>query len=292
MSIPTKRLDALDSTINPQRNHEVAAMRDGISNKLRIEQILGLLVLGDLPSEALEASSHTLDTAVADLLGLDPADRNVQKAIEAVAVRTAPQPFTDVASATTTDIGAVDSLNVRITGTTTIAGLGTAAAGVVRRALFAASLTLTHNATSLILPGGDDIVTAAGDVAVFVSLGSGNWRCVDYFLANIAPVYIERGSAKAWANLNGTGTIALRDSLNVSSVVDDATGTYTFNYATSMQDAQYSIVPSCEQVGGSSHVARPTKPLFAASTQINIGQGGVTAQDREIVLLSLMGDLA
>ena len=104
--------------------------------------------------------------------------------------------------------------------------------------------------------------------------------------------YVVRGSAKAWANLNGTGTIALRDSLNVSSVVDNSTGTYTFNYATSMQDAQYSIIPSCDQVGGSSHTARPTNPLSAASTQINIGQGGVTAQDREIVLLSLMGDLA
>ena len=87
MSIPTKRLDALDSTINPQRDHEVAAMRDGISNKLRIEQILSLLDLGDIPSDALEASNHTLDAAVADLLGLDPADRNVQDAIEALAAR-------------------------------------------------------------------------------------------------------------------------------------------------------------------------------------------------------------
>ena len=87
MSIPTKRLDSLDTTNNPQRDHEVAAMRDSISNKLRIDQILGLMVLADLPSAALAASNHTIDAAIADLLGLDPADRNVQKAIESLAAR-------------------------------------------------------------------------------------------------------------------------------------------------------------------------------------------------------------
>lgn len=150
MSIPTKRLDSLESTVNPQRDHEVAAMRDGISNKLRVEQILALLQTGDIPNGAVTLA------------------------------KLAPNALVDVASATTADIGAVNSLNVRITGTVTIEGLGTAPEGAFRRAFFAASLTLTHNATSLILPSGASITTAAGDVAEFVSLGLGNWRCVDY----------------------------------------------------------------------------------------------------------------
>lgn len=86
----------------------------------------------------------------------------------------------DVASATTTDIGAAASNYVRVTGTTTITGLGTIASGVEREVLFAGILTLTHNATSLILPSGANITTAAGDTARFISEGSGNWRCVDY----------------------------------------------------------------------------------------------------------------
>jgi hypothetical protein len=45
---------------------------------------------------------------------------------------------------------------------------------------FAAALTLTHNATSLILPGAANITTAAGDVGIFTSDGSGNWRCINY----------------------------------------------------------------------------------------------------------------
>ncbi len=48
--------------------------------------------------------------------------------------------------------------------------------------------------------------------------------------------------AKAWVNFNGTGTVAIRDSYNVSSITDDATGNYTANFTTAMTDANYSAV--------------------------------------------------
>lgn len=87
----------------------------------------------------------------------------------------------NVASATTTDIGAASTRNVNITGTTTITGLGTATAGVMRWGRFAGILTLTHNATSLILPNaGSNITTAANDRFSAVSLGSGNWLVYFY----------------------------------------------------------------------------------------------------------------
>src|SRR5512133_2781966 len=60
----------------------------------------------------------------------------------------------DVSSASTTDIGAAAGRIVDVTGTTTITSLGTVAAGVWRIVRFTGALTLTHNATSLILPGG------------------------------------------------------------------------------------------------------------------------------------------
>jgi len=90
----------------------------------------------------------------------------------------------DIASATTTDIGAATGNFVHITGTVTITGLGTIQAGTIRIVRFADILTLTHNATSLILPGTANITTAANDIAVFVSEGSGNWRCVSYVKAD------------------------------------------------------------------------------------------------------------
>jgi hypothetical protein len=82
----------------------------------------------------------------------------------------------DIASATTTDIGAATGNYVVVTGTTTITGLGTVQAGTRRVVEFSGILTLTHNATSLILPNATSIVTEAGDVATFLSEGSGNWR--------------------------------------------------------------------------------------------------------------------
>ena len=48
--------------------------------------------------------------------------------------------------------------------------------------------------------------------------------------------------AKAWVNFNGTGTVAIRSSYNVSSITDDATGKYDVNFSTAMSDNDYSVV--------------------------------------------------
>lgn len=85
-----------------------------------------------------------------------------------------------IASAATTDIGAATGNFLHITGTVTITALGTVQAGTRRVVIFDGALILTHNATSLILPTGANITTAAGDAATFESEGAGNWRCVSY----------------------------------------------------------------------------------------------------------------
>jgi hypothetical protein len=46
-------------------------------------------------------------------------------------------------------------------------------------------------------------------------------------------------AAKAWVNFNGTGTVAVRDSGNVSSITDNGTGDYTDNFASAFADAAY-----------------------------------------------------
>lgn len=50
------------------------------------------------------------------------------------------------------------------------------------------------------------------------------------------------GTAKAWVNFNGTGTVAIRASYNVSSITDNGAGDYTVNFTTAMSDANYSCV--------------------------------------------------
>jgi hypothetical protein len=49
------------------------------------------------------------------------------------------------------------------------------------------------------------------------------------------------GIAKAWVNFDGTGTPAIRDSFNVSSITDNGTGNYTVNFITAMPNANYSV---------------------------------------------------
>jgi hypothetical protein len=51
-----------------------------------------------------------------------------------------------------------------------------------------------------------------------------------------------QGSAKAWVNFNGTGTVAIRASYNVSSITDNGTGDYTINFATAFSNTNYAVV--------------------------------------------------
>jgi len=53
-----------------------------------------------------------------------------------------------------------------------------------------------------------------------------------------APIY----AARAWVNFDGTGTVAIRASGNVSSITDNGTGDYTVNFTTAMPDANYSVL--------------------------------------------------
>lgn len=88
-------------------------------------------------------------------------------------------------SAATVDLATSTGEYVAISGSTgPITSLGTLPAGVTRVLRFASTPTLTYNAASLILPGGASITAAAGDMAVFISEGAGNWRCVAYTKAS------------------------------------------------------------------------------------------------------------
>jgi hypothetical protein len=90
----------------------------------------------------------------------------------------------DIASSATPAIGAANGVVIDITGASTITGFDNVTAGVTRYIRFTGASTLTHNATSFILPGQSNILTANGDRASFISLGSGNWYCFAYMKAS------------------------------------------------------------------------------------------------------------
>jgi hypothetical protein len=92
-------------------------------------------------------------------------------------------------------------------------------------------LTLPDEAGTVLTSASD--LTAAnltGDVAAA--------RITDALNASgSAPVY----ACRAWVNFNGTGTVAIRASGNVSSITDNGTGDYTVNFTTAMPDANYAV---------------------------------------------------
>ena len=66
------------------------------------------------------------------------------------------------------------------------------------------------------------------------------------------------GIAKAWVNFDGTGTVAIRDSFNVSSITDNGTGDYTVNFTTAMPNANYSVSALSSTIAAYNASSAPT----------------------------------
>ncbi len=99
---------------------------------------------------------------------------------------------------------------------------------------------------------------------------------------------------KAWVNFNGTGTVAIRDSYNVSSVTDNGVGIYTINMTAALANADYSVVGVCGGVatnnvfslGGAGFLPTLTTTTFTARTMNDAG----SVQDKTHVCIQVFGD--
>lgn len=89
--------------------------------------------------------------------------------------------------------------------------------------------------------------TGTADSTTFLR-GDGAWSAPAVAALSTASGSAPSYSARAWVNFNGTGTVAIRASGNVSSITDNGTGDYTVNFTTAMPDANYSTVTGVIQV--------------------------------------------
>ena len=92
----------------------------------------------------------------------------------------------------------------------------------------------------------------------------------------------ENYKARAWVNFNGTGTVAIRASGNVSSITDNGTGDYTVNFTTAMPDANYSISGSATLLASGSSAPRIMAP-FDVNTQTTSSSRVRTGDDLGVV---------
>jgi hypothetical protein len=97
--------------------------------------------------------------------------------------------------------------------------------------------------TGIYFPGADRIGFSIGGVQVGEFDASGN-SLMNSGYGSTAVAY----GCRAWVNFNGTGTVAIRASGNVSSITDGGVGNYTVNFTTAMPDVNYarSVLTSCE----------------------------------------------
>jgi len=105
-----------------------------------------------------------------------------------------------------------------------------------------------------------------------------------------APSY----ACRAWVNFNGTGTVAIRASGNVSSITDNSAGDYTVNFTTAMQDANYACFGTIGNTSGASAntirmklaTADSGAPSLKSTTQVEFVTGG--ANDLSEIYISIM----
>ena len=112
---------------------------------------------------------------------------------------------------------------------------------------------------------------------------------------SIATNYVVDGSAKAWVNFNGTGTIAILSSLNTASLTDRGTGEYTANYSSNMSDANAVKFFSADGDNSSNYARIGTMqgPATSSSAKVNCHlSNSTTLADMARVNLSVTGDLA
>jgi len=102
-----------------------------------------------------------------------------------------------------------------------------------------------------------------------------------------------QSAAKAWVNFNGTGTIAERDSFNVSSLTDVGTGDYKVTFSNAFADSNYISVPASGRDVTTDTGNVVTISYTTTTTDISTFRYGAnTRQDVSIVGLANHGDLA
>lgn len=112
--------------------------------------------------------------------------------------------------------------------------------------------------------GSNTLTLPAATGTVIYSDGSGNLQANSGY-GSVATGYL----CRAWVNFNGTGTVAIRASGNVTSITDNGTGDYTVNFTTAMPNANYGASVITRDMGAAtsysssiSNTTAPTTSLF------------------------------
>lgn len=240
--------DTNDTTTNTAAVNATPAkniLKRGISGNVSLAP--GDLVAGELGDMTYDGTQYILNNDVSQGFG----------------------PQVVITAAATTDLGTKNSRNVLVNGTTGITAFGSSASVAAPLYLlkFAGILTMTNSA-GMALIGGVDIITAAGDYALALYLGSGNWAVIAYFRAsgkalietdqfpsqtsNAGKMVTTDGTNKSWsgnvitARGSYSGTTVNSGSVNIASVANPSAGIYNVALTTALANTNYQVMITIE----------------------------------------------
>ena len=111
-----------------------------------------------------------------------------------------------------------------------------------------------------------------------------------------AATLTKQQAAKAWVNFNGTGTIATRDSFNLSSLTDNGTGLYLLSYSSSMANDDYAVSGIARSPGATSGIfnapSDAASDIASGSTEVYSLNTSGTPTDLNHIFANVHGDLA
>jgi hypothetical protein len=148
----------------------------------------------------------------------------------------------------------------------------------------ASGSTIEQDGSTILTVDGSGNLTVANNLTV-----TGTAPSVDALstASGSAPSY----SARLWVNFNGTGTIAIRDDGNVSSLTDNGTGDYTVSFTTALPDTNYCVTGHANHntTADNSRMFLQSMTSLRTTSSIRVrtrGDGG-TAVDSEVVDIAI-----
>ena len=145
-----------------------------------------------------------------------------------------------------------------------------------------ATVTLGNSGDTISVASG---ATASGFLPSNISTSGDDFQFNSGY-GSVATAY----GCRAWVNFNGTGTVAIRESGNVSSITDNGTGWYTVNFTTAMPDANYAVNMSCDESAsgsGTGLVARGQAVNTTTGKQVQTVNFSATYYDSGNVFISI-----
>jgi hypothetical protein len=141
----------------------------------------------------------------------------------------------------------------------------------------------TDTNTGVYFPGANRLGFATDGVQRGEFDASGNFQFNSGY-GSVATAY----GCRAWVNFNGTGTVAIRASGNVSSITDNGTGDYTVNFTTAMPDANYNVSGSASNVsGGTLMCPVSAATMLTSSVRVYSANNAGSVVDSDAVSVSI-----